>query len=579
MANAVAALYTSLTLESSQFVANSKRAATAAEKMSNDISKSLTAAKSAVNGFLAIAAVGFAATGIKNALDYASAIGETAQQLGVATTAYQELTYAATQTGVSQQELEAGLARLTRNIGQGAKVFGELGIAIRDTAGNSRATGDVFNDVAAKLGSIQDPAKRAAIEVQLFGKAGQKLDTLLSGGTAAVGALADEAHRLGMVLSPKQIADADAAADAFTRVSNTLSVNIASTVASNAKAIESLANGLGTLITKAGELATWANRNPKLAGTLFGAGGGAVIGGPFGAGVGAVAGFLGGAEFEDGRDRSAQRRRVRGGSNVGLPYVSPVAPTSGASPVEAVTKISKAANHATKDVFDLRGAIDGLEKLGPSIAGEGGVSGIFRTDDQIYNDTIGKLTELGDLASLIQPVELIDQKALDRVEKFGESLSSNLAQALVYGQNLGDALVNSLKAAAAEALASGLFKILTGAIGGGGGGPIASIIGGIFGGFKANGGSVSSGKAYVVGERGPEILTGASGRIIPNHALGGGSGGGMTVNVDARGSNDPAAVRAQVMLGIAQAAPALVAAARGDTISTLRRPSLAGGRG
>ena len=38
MANAVAALYTSLTLESSQFVANSKRAATAAEKMSNDIS-------------------------------------------------------------------------------------------------------------------------------------------------------------------------------------------------------------------------------------------------------------------------------------------------------------------------------------------------------------------------------------------------------------------------------------------------------------------------------------------------------------------------------------------------------------
>jgi len=569
MANAVAALYTSLTLESSQFVANSKRAATAAEKMSNDISKSLTAAKSAVNGFLAIAAVGFAATGIKNALDYASAIGETAQQLGVATTAYQELTYAATQTGVSQQELEAGLARLTRNIGTGAKVFGELGIAIRDTAGNSRATGDVFNDVAAKLGSIQDPAKRAAIEVQLFGKAGQKLDTLLSGGTAAVGALADEAHRLGMVLSPKQIADADAAADAFTRVKRSLDVNIAGAVSSNASAILGLADAIGAVIQVSAKGLTSLRRFYQDATILAGK---AALVSPFT------------SEATKGKNK-AFAEGVTAERLSAFDFVLPSSFQGGAAkpqvagPVEAVTKISKAAKHATKDVFDLRGAIDGLEKLGPSIAGEGGVSGIFRTDDQIYNDTIGKLTELGDLASLIQPVELIDQKALDRVEKFGESLSSNLAQALVYGQNLGDALVNSLKAAAAEALASGLFKILTGAIGGGGGGPIASIIGGIFGGFKANGGSVSSGKAYVVGERGPEILTGASGRIIPNHALGGGSGGGMTVNVDARGSNDPAAVRAQVMLGIAQAAPALVAAARGDTISTLRRPSLAGGRG
>ena len=569
MANAVAALYTSLTLESSQFVANSKRAATAAEKMSNDISKSLTAAKSAVNGFLAIAAVGFAATGIKNALDYASAIGETAQQLGVATTAYQELTYAATQTGVSQQELEAGLARLTRNIGQGAKVFGELGIAIRDTAGNSRATGDVFNDVAAKLGSIQDPAKRAAIEVQLFGKAGQKLDTLLSGGTAAVGALADEAHRLGMVLSPKQIADADAAADAFTRVKRSLDVNIAGAVSSNASAILGLADAIGAVIQVSAKGLTSLRRFYQDATILAGK---AALVSPFT------------SEATKGKNK-AFAEGVTAERLSAFDFVLPssfqggAAKPQAASPVEAVTKISKAAKQATKDVFDLRGAIDGLEKLGPSIAGEGGVSGIFRTDDQIYNDTIGKLTELGDLASLIQPVELIDQKALDRVEKFGESLSSNLAQALVYGQNLGDALVNSLKAAAAEALASGLFKILTGAIGGGGGGPIASIIGGIFGGFKANGGSVSSGKAYVVGERGPEILTGASGRIIPNHALGGGSGGGMTVNVDARGSNDPAAVRAQVMLGIAQAAPALVAAARGDTISTLRRPALAGGRG
>jgi hypothetical protein len=50
----------------------------------------------------------------------------------------------------------------------------------------------------------------------------------------------------------------------------------------------------------------------------------------------------------------------------------------------------------------------------------------------------------------------------------------------------------------------------------------------------------------------------------------------MTVNVDARGSTDPEAVKRQVQQGILEAAPSIVAAAEQRTISTLRRPRLAG---
>jgi hypothetical protein len=47
---------------------------------------------------------------------------------------------------------------------------------------------------------------------------------------------------------------------------------------------------------------------------------------------------------------------------------------------------------------------------------------------------------------------------------------------------------------------------------------------------RAEGGSVVGGQAYLVGERGPEVfVAGASGTIIPNHALGGG-GGGISIN-------------------------------------------------
>ncbi len=54
--------------------------------------------------------------------------------------------------------------------------------------------------------------------------------------------------------------------------------------------------------------------------------------------------------------------------------------------------------------------------------------------------------------------------------------------------------------------------------------------------FMAKGGSVTGGKSYIVGERGPELFSpGVSGMITPNHALGGSTN--IVVNVDASGSN------------------------------------------
>ena len=54
--------------------------------------------------------------------------------------------------------------------------------------------------------------------------------------------------------------------------------------------------------------------------------------------------------------------------------------------------------------------------------------------------------------------------------------------------------------------------------------------------FRANGGPVSSGKSYMVGERGPEMFVpNAGGRIVPNSDMGGSTN--VVVNVDASGSN------------------------------------------
>jgi hypothetical protein len=70
--------------------------------------------------------------------------------------------------------------------------------------------------------------------------------------------------------------------------------------------------------------------------------------------------------------------------------------------------------------------------------------------------------------------------------------------------------------------------------------PVTQFIGGalenVFGGGRANGGPVSGGTSYLVGERGPEIFTPRSnGSIIPNGAM----GGGTVINLNVSGAIDP----------------------------------------
>ena len=68
---------------------------------------------------------------------------------------------------------------------------------------------------------------------------------------------------------------------------------------------------------------------------------------------------------------------------------------------------------------------------------------------------------------------------------------------------------------------------------------VNSLLGGIPGigqFFRANGGTVSKGKSYIVGERGAEMFVpNAGGRIVPNSDLGGSTN--VVVNVDASGSS------------------------------------------
>jgi len=86
---------------------------------------------------------------------------------------------------------------------------------------------------------------------------------------------------------------------------------------------------------------------------------------------------------------------------------------------------------------------------------------------------------------------------------------------------------------------------------------VNSLLGGlpgIGGFFRANGGPVSTGKSYMVGERGPEMFVpNSGGRIVPNSDMGGGSTN-VVVNVDASGSSVEGDEREGRALGVALSA-------------------------
>jgi hypothetical protein len=256
----IGALRVSLSAETSAFEAGMKRsqrqAATTAKSIEGSFKKAQGALKAGVAGFISGLSVGVIMQAGRAALDYAAQLGEVSQQLGVTTRDLQVLRYAAGQVGVSQEQLEKGLQKLTITLGQvaagaaaPAKALAAIGLTVDDLKGKD--TGEAFRLIADGLQKVEDRSQRAAVEVALFGRSGAQLDNLLAGGSAALNELAAAADRLGIVLSDEQIQKADDTADKLEALKTVLSARIAGAVADNADSILELAESLFTLADSA----------------------------------------------------------------------------------------------------------------------------------------------------------------------------------------------------------------------------------------------------------------------------------------------------------------------------------------
>lgn len=261
MAEIIGSLRVLLSADTAAFTTGMKRAEGQADRSATAIRNSLSAVKTAVLGFAAGLSAAALVDVARRALDYASSLGEVSQQLGVTTRDLQIFRYAASQTGISQEQMDKALGKLTVTLGQvaaGAKAPTEalkaIGVSADELAGKD--TGEALRIIAEGLSRVPDRAQRAAVEVALFGRAGAALDTLLAGGRSAIDELSRAAETLGIVLSDEQIQKADETADKLAAVKMVLEANIAGVVSDNAGAILELANAFAQVVAWAGKAVT-----------------------------------------------------------------------------------------------------------------------------------------------------------------------------------------------------------------------------------------------------------------------------------------------------------------------------------
>jgi hypothetical protein len=125
------------------------------------------------------------------------------------------------------------------------------------------------------------------------------------------------------------------------------------------------------------------------------------------------------------------------------------------------------------------------------------------------------------IAQLKTEMDALGKKSNEVADQIGLTFTSAFEDAVIEGRKLGDVI---------DGIAKDLIRLfvrqsITQ--------PLFNWFSGLFAGGRADGGPVSAGKTYLVGERGPEIFTApTTGTIVPNHKLAAvGSGGGDVVHV------------------------------------------------
>ena len=164
----------------------------------------------------AITGVVFSVSKLGDSIDKGS------QRMNMSAKQYQKWAYAMKLSGSSIEELREGYNQMSGQISQAVngtkesqKAFKRLGVNLKDTKGNLRSTGDIFEDVVVSLQNMDNATERTALAYKLFGESVSKLNPLLNNNANFLREVVRTQNALGSQMSDNLVAQSAKFQDAI----------------------------------------------------------------------------------------------------------------------------------------------------------------------------------------------------------------------------------------------------------------------------------------------------------------------------------------------------------------------------
>jgi hypothetical protein len=222
------------------------------------------------------------------------------EKTGLSVESTSTLGYAAKSSGVDVEDLEKGVGKMSKTLTQAAEgsktaqlSLARLGLTMGQL--NNLSQEDRFKLIADKLSKIQDPAAKAGVAMEIFGRGGAEMLPLLNKGADGISDLQQIARQLGLEMSGKDAQGALEFSESLDDLWQVLQMLVFKIGAGVAPALQRMVD-IGTQLAVA--VGDWINQHRQLVEILFlvsagVAGVGAVLVG-LGVAITFVGGVLGG---------------------------------------------------------------------------------------------------------------------------------------------------------------------------------------------------------------------------------------------------------------------------------------------
>jgi len=234
MATVLGSLLVSLSMDSANFERGTREAQGALSRL-----KSFSVAATAAITATAVAAAGSLLKMGMDAVQMADDVYMASIRIGIGTEELSRLKYAAEQSDVTFEQLQTSVLRLSRGMvdasngtGTAGKAFEAMGISVENADGTMKSATQIIEEIANQFAAMPDGVEKAALAMQIFGRAGATMIPLLNEGGAGIRALTEEAGRLGIVITEETGAAAEEFNDNLARV-QTMVAGVGVTIAAD----------------------------------------------------------------------------------------------------------------------------------------------------------------------------------------------------------------------------------------------------------------------------------------------------------------------------------------------------------